>query len=31
MDEKILKEKINLLEFKIKNLLDKLEQCQNKK
>jgi hypothetical protein len=31
MNEKILKEKINLLEFKIKDLLDKLEQCQNKK
>ncbi len=31
MNERILKEKINLLEFKIKDLLDKLEQCQNKK
>lgn len=31
MNEKVLKEKINLLEFKIKDLLDKLEQCQNKK
>jgi hypothetical protein len=31
MNDKILKEKINLLEFKIKDLLDKLEQCQNKK
>lgn len=31
MNEKILKEKINLLEFKIKDLLDKLEQCQDKK
>lgn len=31
MNEKILKEKINLLEFKIKDLLNKLEQCQNKK
>jgi|MEHZ01.6.fsa_nt_MEHZ011620005.1_14 hypothetical protein len=31
MNEQILKEKINLLEFKIKDLLDKLEQCQNKK
>lgn len=31
MKEQILKEKINLLEFKIKDLLDKLEQCQNKK
>lgn len=31
MNERILNEKINLLEFKIKDLLDKLEQCQNKK
>ena len=31
MNKRILKEKINLLEFKIKDLLDKLEQCQNKK
>ena len=31
MNDKILKEKINLLEFKIKDLSDKLEQCQNKK